>query len=116
MKEDILKAYRFLRKNEQSIPDHVLDFMLNTSLEAIEKPKMTDLKKELLRFKDIVDGMVELGEKKLQKLDLKESKNDLKSISTELTEYEELIGLILASKFGAQSIIELAEELEKDND
>ena len=108
MKEDILKAYQFLRKNEQSIPDHVLDFMLNTSLEAVEKPKMTDLKKELLRFKDIVDGMIDDGEKLRDKLNTDKDKISADPIY--------INDLVYKSHHGINAIIELAEELEKDND
>jgi hypothetical protein len=33
----IMKAWRFLRKNNQDIPDEVLDFMRDAALEALEK-------------------------------------------------------------------------------
>ena len=35
MRKDVIEAYVFLRKNNQSIPDEVLDFMKEASLEKI---------------------------------------------------------------------------------
>ena len=43
-KENILDCYAFLRKNNNSIPDDVLDFVLNASIEKLENiNKETDI-------------------------------------------------------------------------
>jgi hypothetical protein len=63
---------------------------------------MTDLKKELLRFKDIVDGILCQADKKIK-------------ISEGVEQYN-LTSLRMDSSLGINAIIELAEELEKDND
>jgi hypothetical protein len=38
-REDIIEAYLFLRKNDHSIPDEVLDFMKGASLAAFDSKK-----------------------------------------------------------------------------
>ena len=63
---------------------------------------MTDLKKELLKFKDIVDGILYQTDKKIRNSDA-------------LKQFE-LTGLRMDASMGISAIIELAEELEKDND
>ena len=48
-KDKIMEAYLFLRKNNHSIPDEVLDFIKESSLEKLE---------ELQRHEDEMRGIV----------------------------------------------------------
>lgn len=43
-KEDIHKAYRFLREKNHDIPDEVLDFMKQCSLDALKNTERDDVK------------------------------------------------------------------------
>ena len=65
---------------------------------------MSNLKTELLRFKDIVDGLIEQAHKK--------AVINMEDFGDSVT----LLRLSDESKVGINAILELAEELEKDNE